>query len=94
MQRPHSFVFLSFVVLLTAIATGCSEPAPSTDAPVETPNPAIHEGPHTFTAADGVAIPYVVHGVGEVTVVLVHCWMCEGSFWDAQVPALVAWSGL
>jgi pimeloyl-ACP methyl ester carboxylesterase len=46
------------------------------------------EGRHIFIAADGVQIPYVVRGNGETTLVLVHCWMCEGSFWDAQVPVL------
>ena len=89
MQRTKVGIFLSVVVLFGMIATGCSEPAPSSDAPVDTPNPAIVPGPHVFTAADGVDFPYVVHGAGETTVILVHCWMCEGSFWDAQVPVLV-----
>ncbi len=88
MQRPHVLVTLLFGLLATTV-TGCSDPAPSTDAPAEAPNPAITPGPHVFVTADGVDVPYVVHGAGETTVVLVHCWMCEGSFWDAQVPVLV-----
>jgi len=76
-------------LVLAALVSGCSGPGSSTDAPAEIANPAITPGKHIFTAADGVEIPYRVNGVGETTVVFVHCWMCEGSFWDAQVPVLV-----
>jgi len=88
MQKPQVQVFFLALSLFAAIATGCSESTPSADTPVDTPNPAIRQGPHVYTAADGVDVPYVVHGVGEVTLVMVHCWMCEGSFWDAQVEPL------
>jgi pimeloyl-ACP methyl ester carboxylesterase len=33
-------------------------------------------------------MPYAVVGGGEVTVVLVHCWMCDRTFWSTQVPVL------
>ena len=89
MQRPQVLIFLSLVVLFAAIATGCAEPATSTEEPSDTPNPGLAQGRHVYLATDQVEVPYVVSGVGEITVVLVHCWMCEGSFWDAQVPALV-----
>lgn len=51
-------------------------------------NPDLTPGPHVFVAADGLELPYDVHGNAETTVVLVHCWMCDRSFWSAQVPVL------
>jgi pimeloyl-ACP methyl ester carboxylesterase len=33
-------------------------------------------------------MPYTVTGDGETTVLMVHCWMCQGDFWDAQVPVV------
>lgn len=41
-----------------------------------------------WTTADGNRMPYDVSGDGDVTVLLVHCWMCDRSFWDAQIPLL------
>jgi pimeloyl-ACP methyl ester carboxylesterase len=63
--------------LLVVAALGCAAP-----------NPDLTPGRHVFTAADGLEIPYDVHGDGEIAVVLVHCWMCQRTFWDAQVPVL------
>ena len=75
---------------LIALLIGCgSEPSPvAEDAPPPAVGPAL--GEHTWTTPDGNQIPYTVAGKSdaEVTVVLVHCWMCDRSFWDAQVPAL------
>jgi len=39
-------------------------------------------------AADGVEIAATVHSSGEPSVVLVHGWMCDQTYWEAQVPAL------
>lgn len=41
-----------------------------------------------FTTADGNQVPYEDTGAGDVTVLLVHCWLCDRSFWAAQVPVL------
>ncbi len=48
-----------------------------------TPQPAV------VTAPDGVPIHYAVAGEGPA-VVLVHCWSCDASYWDATVAALAA----
>jgi pimeloyl-ACP methyl ester carboxylesterase len=88
MQRPHIFLILLLVVLLAAIAPGCGESTRSSEETGEVPNPDLAEGRHVFLAADQAEVPYVVSGAGDTTVVLVHCWMCERSFWDAQIPAL------
>ncbi|HET8724027.1 MAG TPA: alpha/beta hydrolase [Anaeromyxobacteraceae bacterium] len=44
--------------------------------------------PRTVRAADGVPIAYDVRGQGKATVVLVHCWACDRSFWKEQVEPL------
>jgi len=51
---------------------------------------AIHAAADTMKvkSADGVPIAYQVHGKGDIALVLIHCWCCDKSFWDAQVPVL------
>jgi len=49
------------------------------------------EGPESPTTGmtasdDGVTIQYQVVGTGRPALVFVHCWCCQQSFWDAQVP--------
>ncbi len=39
----------------------------------------------TAESADGSLIVYGVRGQGEPTIVFVHCWTCNHTFWDAQV---------
>lgn len=64
--------------ILLLLATACA-PAPTPPAGVQ-----------SWMTADGIPVPYVVGGKqdAETTVVLVHCWMGNRSFWDAQLPAL------
>jgi pimeloyl-ACP methyl ester carboxylesterase len=77
---------VSLAVGLTAILTACNGAPPETAD--ETANDALVAGEHTFTTADGNRMPYTVAGAGDVTVVLVHCWMCNRTFWSEQVPVL------
>ena len=42
-------------------------------------------GPGTVAAADGVAIAYTISGTGSPALVFIHGWMCDQSFWVAQV---------
>jgi pimeloyl-ACP methyl ester carboxylesterase len=37
-------------------------------------------------SADGVSIWYQVAGAGAPALVFVHCWCCDHSFWEKQVP--------
>lgn len=37
-------------------------------------------------AADGVPIHYQVQGKGEPALVFVHCWGCDRTIWENQVP--------
>jgi len=43
------------------------------------------ESPSSVPSADGIPIHYEVHGSGEPTLVFVHGWSCDRSYWDAQV---------
>ena len=38
-------------------------------------------------AADGVPIAYDVRGEGEATLVFVHCWACDRTFWREQLTS-------
>ena len=87
--RPIALGALSMVLL-----AACSEPQrddSSPDDPAE--STAAHvvtlaPGEYSWTTADGNTMPYVVTGEDDVTVLLVHCWMCDRSFWSKQVPVL------
>lgn len=37
---------------------------------------------------DGARIHYTATGSGPVTIVLIHGWTCDHTFWDGQIPAL------
>jgi pimeloyl-ACP methyl ester carboxylesterase len=37
-------------------------------------------------STDGIPIAYTVQGKGTPALVFVHCWACDHTFWDAQVP--------
>lgn len=39
-------------------------------------------------SADGVMIYYDVYGQGDTTVMLVHGWACDASYWKEQIDAL------
>jgi len=39
----------------------------------------------TVESADGSPIVYGVRGQAEPTLVFVHCWTCNHTFWDAQI---------
>jgi pimeloyl-ACP methyl ester carboxylesterase len=80
---------------LLAMTTSCDSGTPpgdasSTQQAAVSPSGALEAGLHEWSAPDGSRIPYEVAGNpdAEVTVVLVHCWMCDRSFWDAQLPPL------
>lgn len=39
-----------------------------------------------ITSPDGVRIAYETHGHGPVTLVFIHGWSCDRSYWSAQLP--------
>lgn len=85
----------SAAILLPAILFACNGREPETAQPPEpaateesAPAAGLQPGEHAWTTADGNRMPYTVAGEGSATVVLVHCWMCDRSFWSEQVPVL------
>jgi pimeloyl-ACP methyl ester carboxylesterase len=44
-------------------------------------------GPGTAKSADSVPISYEVHGDGPTTLVFVHGWNCDRTYWRRQIPA-------
>lgn len=47
-------------------------------------------GPGTVAAPDGVSIAYTVSGAGSPALILIHGWMCDQTFWSAQVEEFSA----
>ena len=91
MSRSRMRLALGLGLLMTwTVACGGGSQPTDTVAAGEAPVP--EPGEHTWVTPDGNHVPYTVGGKSdaEVTVVLVHCWMCNRSFWDAQLPALAA----
>jgi len=68
-------------------APGASPPDPMTES-ASAAGEKLAPGEYSWTTADGNTMPYVVAGEGDATVLLVHCWMCDRTFWSAQIPAL------
>jgi len=86
-SAPALFTGLSSALVLAACAVlacyllaivGCGA-APGTD-----------ERSGTVASPDGVAIAYSMTGAGDVTVVFVHGWSCDRSYWDEQIAAVSA----
>jgi pimeloyl-ACP methyl ester carboxylesterase len=44
----------------------------------------------TVASWDSLPIVYDVRGAGEPTLVFVHCWACDRTFWDGQLDTLAA----
>jgi pimeloyl-ACP methyl ester carboxylesterase len=40
----------------------------------------------TAKSPDGIPLSYTVQGTGEPAIVFVHCWCCDKSYWNDQVP--------
>jgi pimeloyl-ACP methyl ester carboxylesterase len=76
---------LSVVAVVAALAACTDAPQDSTDIDGAA---GIAPGEYQFTTPDGEHMPYAVSGAGDVTVLLVHCWMCNRTFWSEQVPVL------
>lgn len=93
MKRGVSVLGLVLVLAACGGSGGGSEsgeapPAASAQQEGTGPAASLAPGAHVWVAADGAEVPYEVAGAGDVTVVLVHCWGCDRTFWSAQVPVL------
>jgi pimeloyl-ACP methyl ester carboxylesterase len=70
------------IAALTLACGGTDDPAPVTYQPAP-----LVAGPGTVAASDGVEIAYTVSGEGSPALVFIHGWMCDQTFWSAQVDA-------
>lgn len=66
------------VLLLSAIACGETVEAPGKTV-------ALISGPGRVAAPDGAEIAYTISGSGSPSLVFIHGWMCDQTFWSAQV---------
>lgn len=62
-----------------AACSSSSAPSPAKPAPVS----AVIEG--RVKAPDGLELVYDVRGQGDTTLVFVHCWACDRTYWKHQV---------
>jgi pimeloyl-ACP methyl ester carboxylesterase len=90
MSTPHDLMVLKLAVVLLVFTIGCGDGLQSVTEETRAPPQGLVAGEHVWTTPDGIDMPYEVAGKtdAEVTVVFVHCWMCDRTFWDAQLPVL------
>lgn len=76
---------MKFAPLISVIilALGCGG-APEPAAPAPTEPASAPPVASTVAAPDGVPIAYTIRGGGSPTLVFIHGWMCDQTFWDAQ----------
>ena len=79
-------ITLSLALLI--LVTACSGPPAPEQSAADVETSAPPTGPVTVQSPDGVDIAATVHSLGQPTVVLVHGWMCDQTYWEAQIPAL------
>jgi pimeloyl-ACP methyl ester carboxylesterase len=85
---------LAWPLVLSLSLPACG-PAPVRREPAASPAPppaafAAPGAPRAgkITAADGVPIAYGLAGSGEPTLLFIHCWGCDRSFWDGPMRTL------
>ncbi len=76
---------LGLLALTLACGGATDEPAPVTDEPAP-----LVAGPGSVAAPDGVSIAYTVSGEGSPALIFIHGWMCDQTFWSAQVDAFAS----
>jgi len=71
---------------LLSLALACGGATDESDPISDDPAPlVVVAGPGTVAAPDGVSIAYTVSGAGSPALVFIHGWMCNQTFWAAQV---------
>jgi pimeloyl-ACP methyl ester carboxylesterase len=80
------YLALAGLLTLTFACGGSAEQPPPL---AEGDRPSV-EDPGTVSAQDGVAIAYTVSGRGSPVLLFIHGWMCDQTFWSAQVDTFSA----
>jgi pimeloyl-ACP methyl ester carboxylesterase len=73
---------------LSILITACSGPSAPEQPSAVIGTSAPSTGLATVRSPDGVDIAATVHSLGRPTLSLVHGWMCDQTYWRAQIPAL------
>ena len=80
--------------LMVSVLVGCASPTgdsvTDSDSTPILPQETTEESTTangTAVAADGVEIAYDVRGAGDTTLVFIHCWSCDRSYWREQLDA-------
>jgi pimeloyl-ACP methyl ester carboxylesterase len=72
---------IAIISIFTLLFLSCNKPAENSSSVAST------KGLVDFIPSfDGVSLAYQVHGRGKQTLVFVHGWCCNRTYWDAQVP--------
>ncbi|MBI3898312.1 MAG: alpha/beta hydrolase [Gammaproteobacteria bacterium] len=75
--------WIGTVAVVTLLVAACqTTPTTTTTSALTAPIAAAD----SVASIDGTTIKYDVAGQGDTALVFVHCWTCNRSFWDAQVP--------
>ena len=78
-QTSLMLLLMCFLVFLS----GCNSNSTSTEE--NTPKIESEENISTVKSADDNSIFYETRGEGDTTIVFVHCWTCNSSFWQPQI---------
>ncbi len=83
MIQNRKFIALLLTILVAALLAGaCGQKEEAVEKQVCVVD--------SVASADGVMIHYMVEGTGSPTIVLVHCWCCDRTYWNEQFPELAA----
>jgi pimeloyl-ACP methyl ester carboxylesterase len=74
---------LSLIIVVMACDGGPQQASSVVDEPVAAAPVAA-----TVAAPDDVPIAYTIRGGGSPALVFIHGWMCDQTFWDAQVAPM------
>ena len=69
-----NFLYTLVLILLVAVIFGCASLKDQKQ-----------EATSTVLSKDGSPISFGVKGQGEPTIVFVHCWTCDHTFWKQQI---------
>jgi sigma-B regulation protein RsbQ len=74
--------------LVLIMASACAPKKPPAAAPPAVPAATADGSPQIVASADGVHIEYQIYGHGEPAIVLVHGWLNNANYWNAQLDEL------
>ena len=78
--------YLAILILsAAAFGVGCASESDSAAQPsaLENESAAVSQG--TFQTQDNLTIAYDMRGQGETTLLFVHCWACDRTYWREQL---------